>query len=98
MLAFLLPREEDGERARGRLGVVASRRVGGAVARARAKRRLRELYRRAPWRPAGDLVLIARRGIGEARWISLESGFRIALERAGASPPSGSIRPGSRTP
>ena len=33
---------------RDRLGVVASRKVGGAVVRNRAKRRLRELFRRVP--------------------------------------------------
>ena len=83
VLAFVSPGVRDG----GRLGVVASRRVGGAVTRARAKRRLRELYRRGSWRPAGDLVLVARRGIGDAPWPSLEAGYRLALERAGAAGP-----------
>ena len=65
-----------------RVGVVASRKVGGAVARSRAKRLLREAYRRAPSRPAGDLVLIARRGIGVAPWKSVVLACREATREA----------------
>lgn len=43
-----------------RVAVVASRRVGNAVTRNRAKRVLREAARQLPWRPATDVVLIAR--------------------------------------
>ncbi len=64
-----------------RLGVVASRKIGGAVQRSRAKRLLRELYRRGE-RPAGDLVLIARHGIQEASWPDLERAYRTATVRA----------------
>lgn len=42
-----------------RLTVVASRKVGGAVRRNRAKRLLREAARTLPWR-AVDVVLVAR--------------------------------------
>ena len=64
-----------------RLGVVASRKIGGAVRRSRAKRLLREVYRRAE-RPAGDLVLIARRAIEEASWPDLERAYRTATRMA----------------
>lgn len=64
-----------------RLGVVASRKIGGAVRRSRAKRLLREVYRRGE-RPAGDLVLIARRGIEEASWPDLERAYRTATRMA----------------
>lgn len=43
-----------------RLTVVASRRVGGAVQRNRAKRLLREAARTLAWRPGHDVVLVAR--------------------------------------
>ena len=66
-----------------RLGVVASRKIGGAVRRSRAKRLLREVYRRGE-RPAGDLVLIARRGIADASWPDLERAYRTATRMATA--------------
>ena len=68
-----------------RLGVVASRKIGGAVQRSRAKRLLREVYRRGADRPAGDLILIARRGIQAVSWPDLEHAYRTATRRAAGS-------------
>jgi ribonuclease P protein component len=50
-----------------RLGITASRRVGGAVQRNRVKRRIREWFRGAKTNISGDLdlVVIARRGAVE---------------------------------
>lgn len=65
-----------------RLGVIASRRVGNAVSRNRAKRLLRELFRlnqdRLP--TSCDLLLIARRSIRHAAFHDLEQPFLKALE------------------
>lgn len=49
-----------------RVAVIASRKVGGAVQRNRAKRVLREAARRTPWLPGIDVVLIARREAADA--------------------------------
>lgn len=64
MAVHVLDRPE-GERPEGegpgtRMTVVASRRVGGAVQRNRAKRLLREAARTRSWRAGLDVVLIAR--------------------------------------
>lgn len=80
LVAFCSPAGAGGVPAR--LGVVASRKVGGSVGRSRAKRLLREVYRRTPVRPAGDVVLIARRGIGSAPWDALVRAYREATRSA----------------
>lgn len=71
-----------------RLGIIASRRVGGAVERNRAKRRIRELFRRedpagagAAGRLALDVVAIARREIISAPFPVLEKDFQAALRK-----------------
>ena len=69
-----------------RLGFTATKKIGNAVARNRAKRRLREAARlllgEAP--PAGwDLVLIARDGTGRRPWPALLGDLRGALRQVG---------------
>jgi ribonuclease P protein component len=58
--------DDDADRAR--VAVIASRRVGGAVQRNRAKRLLREAVRLLPLRPGVDLVLVARPACAPARF------------------------------
>ncbi|MDR1279633.1 MAG: ribonuclease P protein component [Opitutaceae bacterium] len=72
-----------------RLGVVASRAaVGNAVARNRAKRRLREAFRRhqelVP--PGQDVLLVARRAINHAVFDELEKRFVGACRKLFAPP------------
>ena len=59
-----------GEDAALRLGVVASRRIGPAVIRNRAKRRLREAFRlnRHGFQAHMDVVLVARPAVIKAKW------------------------------
>ena len=59
-----------------RLGLVVSRKVGGAVVRNRVKRCFRETYRRLVEPPAGyDLVVIARRSAAYAESKELSAQF-----------------------
>jgi ribonuclease P protein component len=69
----------------GGAGFVASRRVGGAVQRNRARRILREAWRAvAPSAStASEVVFVARRGILRARTQELETEMRDLLRRSG---------------
>jgi len=49
-----------------RVAVIASRRVGGAVQRNRAKRLLREAARQVPWQTGLDIGLVARPATAQA--------------------------------
>jgi len=73
-----------------RVGVVASRAaVGGAVERNRAKRRLREIYRRsqALVPPSLDLILTARRAVLELEFSEVAKRFAAACQKMGAAVP-----------
>jgi len=74
-----------GEDARGRIGVVASRKVGNSVARSRAKRRLREWYRLHQHDlPEGpDFILVARHSILNAPQPDLDRDLQQVFSRAG---------------
>jgi ribonuclease P protein component len=67
-----------------RLGVITSRRVGGAVVRSRARRLLREAFRlhQHSLSSAVDLVLVARPSIAGKKYADVEKDFLTALRRA----------------
>jgi ribonuclease P protein component len=66
-----------------RLGVSATRKLGGAVIRNRAKRVVREVFRQADVPGGLDLVVIPRPALLEADYRAVEAEFQYALRRAG---------------
>lgn len=74
------------ERGVNRLGVVASRRLGGAVQRNAAKRRLREIFRltepeRLTADRSYDIVVIPRREVIALVFTDLQQEFHAALNK-----------------
>ena len=68
-----------------KLGVVTSKKIGGAVARSRARRLLRETFRQHQHELAQpvELVLVARNSIAGKKLADVEKDFLAALNRAG---------------
>ncbi len=68
-----------------RVGVIVGKRLGGAVARNRAKRRFRELARqvRGQLIPGRDLLIFPRHGALEAAPTPLREAWLAALDKQG---------------
>lgn len=64
-----------------RLGIVASRRLGTATRRNRAKRLVRELFRGNKAAPGLDIVVMPRREMPGVDFASLRADYRSALSR-----------------
>ena len=73
-----------------RLGIVASRKLGDAVRRNRAKRLIREVFRRSdlPGRRGMDVVVIPRRELFDAAFQDFEADFLSTLKRSAARLPA----------
>jgi len=65
----------------GRLGIAATRKLGGAVVRNRAKRLIREVFRRNKIATGFDVVIIPKRELLDASLNTLETDYRTLLER-----------------
>ena len=74
---FILPNE----RGVGRLGIAATRKFGGAVQRNRAKRLIREVFRRNKIAPGFDVIVIPKREFLDASLSTLEADYRNLVER-----------------
>lgn len=80
--AFCLARNDP---AGPRIGLTVPRALGGAVARNRIKRRIREAFRmhRAEFGPQWDIVVNPRRAALDAAFAEIERGLQKVIEKCG---------------
>jgi ribonuclease P protein component len=79
-IVFILPTD----RAWSRLGIAATKKLGGAVVRNRAKRLIRETFRHcnvAGATPALDIVVVPKRELLDASLNALETEYRSILAK-----------------
>jgi ribonuclease P protein component len=74
---------------RSRLGIAATKKLGDAVVRNRAKRLVRELFRQNEVPQGFDIVVIPRPDMLNADNRTLQAEFRYMLRRAGQPRPAG---------
>ncbi|HKT81386.1 MAG TPA: ribonuclease P protein component [Vicinamibacterales bacterium] len=65
----------------GRIGIAATRKLGGAVERNKAKRLIREVFRRNKLAPGFDVVVVPKRELLGASLTALEDDYRRNLAR-----------------
>jgi ribonuclease P protein component len=92
MTLFVLPNGADAPR----FGVAATRKLGSAVERNRAKRLAREIFRRHKTATGLDVVVVPRREMLDAPFSSLEADYLAALARRDRERPAPPRRPGGR--
>lgn len=81
MVVFIVGSEGENSR----YGVVTSKKVGNAVQRNLAKRRLRNVIHRniGEIKDKVDVVVVARPAIKEASWEDVQNDYRRVMRRAG---------------
>lgn len=94
MTVFVLPNGGAGAR----LGVAATRKLGSAVARNRAKRLAREVFRRHKVTAGLDIVIVPRREMLDVPFASLQADYDAVLERSGREGLRGGQRRGHARP
>ena len=78
-----------------RFGVAATRKMGSAVERNRAKRLAREMFRRHAVAAGLDIIVVPRREMLDAPFASLEADYVAALARRDRGPTHADRRPRS---
>lgn len=68
-----------GQQSHGRLGIAATKRLGNAVERNRAKRLIREVFRLNKIAPGFDVVVVPKRELLDASLIALEAEYRQTI-------------------
>src|SRR5687767_2813187 len=79
-----------------RFGVAATRKMGSAVERNRAKRLAREIFRRHRLAAGLDIIVVPRREMLDAPFVSLEADYLAALARRDRPSPPRERRPPAR--
>ena len=92
MTIFVLPNGGSAPR----FGVAATRKLGSAVTRNRAKRLAREVFRRRKLAVGLDIVIVPRREMLDAPFASLEADYHSTLERCGREGVRAGRQPGGR--
>ncbi|APV44372.1 ribonuclease P protein component [Dehalogenimonas formicexedens] len=80
---YLVLKLAEGTAGLSRIGLVTSKKVGGAVERNLVRRRLRGILGPLKLKPGADLVFIARSSAARAPYSILESSVKSLLKRAG---------------
>src|SRR5437764_2234402 len=75
---FILPNKLDV----GRLGIAATKKLGGAVQRNRAKRLIREVFRHNKIASGFDIVVVPKRELLDASLTTLETEYQRTIERS----------------
>ena len=74
---FILPNDLDVSR----LGIIATRKLGGSIRRNRSKRLVREIFRLNKGRPGFDIVVMPRPGFSDPPFPTLQADYLAVLER-----------------